>query len=80
MWRGYLADGDGAKVKAWFDAGGTPGRHIHTSGHASPDDLRAFAAAVKARRLVPVHGSAWDRTHEHFPPITRLCDGEALLL
>jgi len=80
MWRGYLADGDGANVKAWFDAGGTPARHIHTGGHAAPDDLRAFARAVNAKAMAPIHGSAWDKPHDGFPAITRLRDGQALFL
>ncbi len=77
MWRGYLKEKDGAALQSWFDDGGAHARHIHTSGHAAPADLRAFSAALKPRCLVPIHGVAWDTAPEGFPPIRRLRDGEA---
>lgn len=76
MWRGYLEQGDGLALKAWFDARGVPARHLHTSGHASPQDLLAFAQAVGATALVPVHGVAWDDGQAGFPNVRRLSDGE----
>lgn len=80
LWRGYLDGDDGQKLQAWFKAGGAPSEHIHTSGHASPADLRRFAAAVPARCLVPVHGADWDAHASLFPNVCRLLDGEALFL
>ena len=80
MWRGYLSSDDGKQVHDWFQAGKTPATHIHTSGHASPSDLRAFAASVKPKWMVPVHGSAWDTEMDGFPPIRRLRDGEMFVL
>jgi ribonuclease J len=78
QWRGYLDAPDGAAVKQWFDAAGSRADHIHTSGHASPSDLREFAMAMKPKTLVPIHGVAWDGDRVGFPPITRLKDGEPL--
>ena len=80
MWRGYLKNSDGVAVQTWFDAGGARAAHIHTSGHASPSDLRAFAKSMDPRWLVPIHGLAWDDQPEGFPPIRRLRDGEPLSL
>lgn len=57
MWQGYLNDGDGKKLQDWFRAGGTPAHHLHTSGHASAEDLRAFVGAVNPGWLVPVHST-----------------------
>lgn len=76
MWRGYLLQEDGQRLQAWFDAGGATAKHLHTSGHASPKDLRDFANAMKARTMVPIHGVAWDSDREGFPHITRLVDGQ----
>ena len=76
MWRGYLQQEDGQKLQAWFDAGGARAHHLHTSGHASPSDLRAFANAMNARTMVPIHGVAWDADRDGFPHITRLADGQ----
>jgi ribonuclease J len=80
MWSGYLDNEDGHHVRAWFERGGANARHIHTSGHASPADLRAFAKSVGPRIMVPIHGAAWDLEADGFPPIRRLKDGEALLI
>jgi ribonuclease J len=80
MWRGYLRTKEGAALAAWFCDGGARARHIHTSGHASPADLRAFAARINPRWLVPIHGVAWDENADGFPPIRRLADGEPATL
>jgi ribonuclease J len=80
MWRGYLKNEDGQRLQNWFDQGGATAKHLHTSGHASPSDLRAFANAMKPKTMVPIHGVAWDTDVEGFPPITRLVDGQPLTL
>lgn len=80
MWSGYLKTPDGARVKEWFEQGGAPACHIHTSGHASPADLKAFAAALDPKLMIPIHGIDWDAGHQGFPPIQRLVDGEAFHL
>jgi ribonuclease J len=80
MWRGYLKNEDGALVQKWFEDGGSRAAHIHTSGHASPSDLRAFAHAMNAKHLVPIHGVAWDGDTDGFSSIRRLADGEPMAL
>jgi ribonuclease J len=80
MWSGYLKNEDGQKVQAWFDAGQCSAAHIHTSGHASPADLRSFAGKINPKALIPVHGVNWDSEAGGFPPIRRLADGEPLVL
>ena len=80
MWRGYLDEKDGTALREWFDAGGVPVRHLHTSGHASPADLLALAQAIQPKRLIPVHGTAWDEAGADFLNLHRLADGDPLLL
>jgi ribonuclease J len=80
MWRGYLKNDDGASVQRWFEDGGSHAAHIHTSGHASPTDLRSFAKAMNAKQFVPIHGVAWDGDTEGFPAVRRLADGEPMIL
>jgi ribonuclease J len=58
MWRGYLMNDDGRLVHKWLDDGGSRAAHIHTSGHVSPVDLRAFAKSMQPLWLVPIHGVA----------------------
>ena len=78
MWRGYLDNDDGTLVRKWFEEGGSHAAHIHTSGHASPVDLRSFAKAMNAETLVPIHGLAWDGDTTGFSSIRRLADGEPM--
>ena len=80
MWGGYLQNEGGRRTRDWFDAGGAASRHIHTSGHASPAQLRAFAAAMRPGCLVPIHGVAWGTDREGFSPIRDLKDGEPMQL
>ena len=80
MWSGYLRAPDGETLKAWFDAGGSKARHIHTSGHASQADLEEFANALDPKKLVPIHGVAWDAERAGFRNIHRLRDGEPLVI
>jgi ribonuclease J len=58
MWRGYLSEPYHSEALEWCRAGGAEIAYIHTSGHASPADLRASAAAVRAKFVVPVHGAS----------------------
>jgi ribonuclease J len=55
QWDGYLNDGAGAALKADCERRGIPFESIHTSGHASPGDLKRLAAAVAPKRLIPIH-------------------------
>lgn len=76
MWRGYLSNEQGQAVHDWFADTGAKATHLHTSGHASASDLKAFASAVNARKVVPIHGDSWDRAGDGFLKLVRLRDGE----
>ena len=60
MWKGYLETPYYAEPMEWCRSHGAAIAYIHTSGHASPDDLRAFAASIAPKAIVPVHGANWD--------------------
>jgi ribonuclease J len=80
MWRGYLNNDDGILVRKWFEEAGSRAAHLHTSGHASPADLRSFASAMNAKKMVPIHGIAWDDEVTGFSSIHRLADGDLIVL
>ena len=79
MWKGYESEPDMKEVFDWFRAGGTEIAYIHTSGHASAADLRAFASAVCPKVTVPVHGEKWDEESHGFGGICRLADAEPMM-
>jgi ribonuclease J len=53
MWEGYLQRD--TSVERTFDALGARLHRVHTSGHASADQLRELVATLAPRRVVPIH-------------------------
>ncbi len=80
MWTGYLSEPYHSASLEWCQAGGSEVAYIHTSGHASPADLRAFTKALQPRAVIPVHGQAWDDNAEGFGDVKRLADGEQYVI
>lgn len=78
MWSGYLKEQ--TQMLDWFRSAGSMIEHIHTSGHASPATLRAFAEAISAKAVIPVHGGNWDTEQDGFQGIVRLRDAEAFAI
>jgi ribonuclease J len=72
MWEGYLTD----KFKDFIAQKGLSMEIIHTSGHATVADLKAFASAVNPITLVPIHTFYADRYCEMFKNVRVLSDGE----
>ena len=80
MWPGYLPEPDVAEVLDWCRTGGAEIAYIHTSGHASPADLRALVTAIHPKVTVPVHGDKWDEEMHGFGAICRLADAEPMVV
>jgi ribonuclease J len=80
MWRGYLSDAYHSEALEWCSAAGAEIAYIHTSGHASPTDLRAFATSLRPKIVVPVHGVKWDEESRGFGVVRRLADAETLTI
>lgn len=76
QWDGYLADGTGARLQADCEARAIPFESIHTSGHASPVDLKRLAEAVAPKRLIPIHTFARERFPDLFENVSLTDDGE----
>ncbi len=76
QWAGYLEQGVYASMEAWLSGRGIKMRHIHTSGHASPNDLKRFAKALAPRALVPIHSFAPERFREMFDNVILRRDGD----
>jgi ribonuclease J len=76
QWDGYLTEGAGAMLKLDCEARGIPFESIHTSGHASPGDLKRLAAAVAPKRLIPIHTFERERFPGLFDNVSLIDDGE----
>jgi ribonuclease J len=76
QWPGYLESGTYDRMTAWLERLNIPIDHIHTSGHASPVDLKRFAAALAPKALVPIHSFAADKYAGLFANVVPRDDGE----
>lgn len=76
LWEGYLAQDAGRDLQAWAAAQGIPLQPCHTSGHASPADLKRFAEALAPRILVPIHAARPEGYTALFPRVEPHGDGE----
>lgn len=76
QWHGYLQDGAGKMLKQECVNRGIPFETIHTSGHASPGDLKRLAAAVAPKHLIPIHTFERDRFPDLFDNVTLVNDGQ----
>jgi ribonuclease J len=76
MWNGYLSDPNHSAALEWCQGRGSEVAYIHTSGHASPADLRAFTKALQPKVVIPVHGQGWDEHSDGFGDVKRLSDAE----
>jgi ribonuclease J len=77
QWDGYLgAGGTGAMLKSDCERRGIPFETIHTSGHASPGDLKRLAAAISPKRLIPIHTFEREQFPHLFENVRLINDGE----
>lgn len=76
QWEGYWEQGAYDKVKIWLDRHSISKQSIHTSGHASPADLKDFVTAVAPRKVVPIHSFMPGRYPEMFDIVEIHNDGE----
>ena len=76
QWEGYWERESFDKVKAWLQRHSIPKHSIHTSGHATPDDLIRFVAAINPRKVVPIHSFNPETYSTLFPRVEIHTDGE----
>ncbi len=76
QWLGYLDKGSYATTREWLRRHGITLEHVHTSGHASPADLKRFARALAPKALVPIHSFAPELYPQLFANVVPRADGE----
>ena len=72
MWEGYLTD----KFKDYCAKKKLQIEQVHTSGHATAEDLEAFAKAISPKTLIPIHTFEGKQYPEMFENVRILKDGE----
>ena len=76
QWEGYWEQGAYDTVKNWLERHGIPKHSIHTSGHASPAELKKLVSAINPDKVVPIHSFFPDKYPELFPNVEAHNDGE----
>jgi len=76
QWEGYWEQDSNAYVREWLAMHNIPKQSIHTSGHASPSDLKRFAEALAPSRIVPIHTFRPEKYGELFNNVELHTDGE----
>ncbi len=72
MWGGYLND----RFRDFCANKGLAIEQVHTSGHATVEDLEAFAKAISPKTLIPIHTFEGKQYPEMFENVRILKDGE----
>jgi ribonuclease J len=54
--------------------------YAHTSGHATVEDLQAFAAAIKPKQLVPIHTEHGDKFSKLFENVFAITDQQLVII
>jgi ribonuclease J len=75
LWEGYWDRGDNERVKNWLEKHSIPKKSIHTSGHASPEDLQQYVNAINPSKVIPIHSFMPESYSELFPNVVLLDDG-----
>ncbi len=76
QWEGYWDRGEYDDVKIWLEKHKINKLSIHTSGHASPVDLKRFVEAISPKTVVPIHTFQPEKYPELFPNVEYHADGE----
>jgi len=76
QWEGYWEKEDNDYLRDWIEKHNIPKISIHTSGHASPSDLKRFAEALVPIRIVPIHTFMPEKYPELFENVEFHRDGD----
>jgi len=72
MWEGYLTK----ELKNTCAQNGIEIKQIHTSGHATINDLKQFTKALKPKILIPIHTFEPQKYRQIYKDVKMLNDGE----
>jgi ribonuclease J len=76
QWEGYWERGTYDKLKDWLEYHNISKQSVHTSGHASPADLKNFVEALAPKKVVPIHSFMPERYADLYTNVEQHHDGE----
>ena len=75
LWDGYLKDSRQQPFLDWLAGHHIPMTTCHTSGHGPLADLKRFAEAISARKVIPIHTAQPEQYHKSFQRVEPKEDG-----
>jgi ribonuclease J len=80
LWEGYLKKNtpDVIRFKAFLEKYNLDLEHVHTSGHATVDKLKALSEAMAPAWVIPIHTNAPQEYKTVFSNVLELEDGQPL--
>jgi ribonuclease J len=84
MWQGYLTEEHNSngyqRLERLQNAFNINFVYIHTSGHATTEDLQSFATAMNPQKLIPIHTEHANEYKKYFNNVKIIKDGEETAL
>ena len=80
QWEGYWERGEYDDVKHWLTKHEIKKLSLHTSGHASPVDLKRFVQALDPGKVVPIHTFQPEHYEKMYPNVEVHGDGQWLAI
>ena len=81
LWPGYFDRSESLRnLKSYFEDKGIRYEYLHTSGHATLEDLKKLVDAMTPEMLIPIHSSHPEKFKDYFPNVRLVDDGEIVRL
>ncbi len=79
MWLGYFERSQSLqKLKSFLLEQGVRYEYLHTSGHASLNDLKEFVRKLSPQMTIPIHSFHPEQFHDLFANVKMIADGEEI--
>lgn len=79
MWLGYFERSQSLqKLKSFLLEQGVHYEYLHTSGHASLNDLKEFVRKLSPQMTIPIHSFHPEQFHDLFANVKMIADGEEI--
>jgi len=81
LWPGYFDRSESLRnLKSYFEDKGIRYEYLHTSGHATLEDLKKLVDAMTPEMVIPIHSFHPEKFKDYFPNVRLVDDGEIVRL
>ncbi|WP_321425821.1 MBL fold metallo-hydrolase [uncultured Bacteroides sp.] len=80
LWKEYEKRDENKRLIEWAKAKNYNLYSVHTSGHASLNELKEIVTMLKPKKIIPIHTEHKEKFKEHFTNVLVIEDCEPLLL